>query len=94
MPRLLSWRTTRSRGSQASSLEERRRAVGRAVVDDQHLEIGVGLRQAALDGLTDERLAVPGGDCERDSRTRGLHAPCIGNVLLPLENGARTRLES
>ena len=68
-------------------------AVGRAVVDDEHLEIGVGLREAALDGLTDERLAVPRGDRERDSRTRGLHAPCIGKVLLPLENGARTRLE-
>ncbi len=75
-------------------LEQRRRAVGRAIVDDQHLEIGVRLREAALDRLTDERLAVPGGDGERDSRTRGLHAPCIGNVLLPLENGARTRLES
>ncbi len=74
--------------------EQRRGAVGRAVVDDEHLEIGVRLREAALDGLTDERLAVPGGDCERDSRTRGLHAPCIGNVLLPLENGARTPLES
>ena len=75
-------------------LEQRRRAVGRAVVDDQHLEVGVRLREAALDRLTDERLAVLGGDGERDAGTRGLHAPCIGNVLLPLENGARTRLES
>jgi len=39
-------------------LEDLGRAVGRAVVDDQELEVGLRLRQNALDGLGHVTLRV------------------------------------
>src|SRR6185437_13681311 len=44
-----------------------RRRVGRGVVDDQELEVGVVLGQAALDRLGQVALAVVGGDGEGDA---------------------------
>src|SRR6478735_8561770 len=43
------------------------RRVGRGIVDDQELEVGVVLGQAAVDGLGQVALAVVGGDGEGDA---------------------------
>ena len=49
-------------------IDDRRRAVGRAVIDDDDLDAAVGLHQDALDRLRDEPFAVVDGDDAADQR--------------------------
>src|ERR1043165_535825 len=49
-------------------LDDRARAVGRAVVDDEELEVAVGLREDAVDGARNPALAVVHRQDDGDER--------------------------
>jgi hypothetical protein len=49
---------------------ERRRAVARAVVDDERLEVSERLRRERCERLGEERLLVAHGQQHRDDRQR------------------------
>jgi hypothetical protein len=65
-------------------------AIHRAIVDDEHLEVGVGLRAAAVDRGAQGGRAGPRRDRERDAWVMRVHAGSIGSPLASLENGRRT----
>lgn len=54
----------------AVGLDNSSRVVGRGVVDDDQLEVGVGLVQHALDRAPDEARVVVGGDADADQDGR------------------------
>ena len=64
-----SWRD-RAHASVVHGGEQLGGAVGRAVVDDEHLEVAVRLRETARDRLVQGRGAAPRRDRERDARMR------------------------
>jgi len=64
------------------------RAVGRAIVDDDHLEIGIPLFQQSPHGRFDPRRLVARGDDHRQARNAR-----AGGVGLPVQKlGERTNL--
>src|SRR5262249_54272049 len=62
---------THARIDRGIALDRRPAAVGRAVVDDQELEIAEALAEHAVDRLGEESLAVV--DAHRDRGRRGAH---------------------
>ena len=63
------------------AVEDLRGAVGRAVVDDDELEVAVRLVKDAADGLLDVALGVVGGHDDGDVVVEVEGDPELGNVL-------------
>ncbi|MDX6569924.1 MAG: hypothetical protein QOH15_2502, partial [Gaiellales bacterium] len=69
--------------------EQGRGSIRRAVVDDEHLDVGRGLPQAAVDCRAQGGLAVARCDGEGDAWGMRVHAGSIGITIASLENGTR-----
>ena len=64
-PRFTVWRKGRNRGSDARARQPRPRLVGRAVVDDEHLDLHAMLRERGVDGVRDDATPVARRDDDR-----------------------------